>query len=136
MKMYKIIIGMILIFGGCTINMTPPQPQQQVEKKVEVVKKHKPWPHDQKIYWYARYFHIMASMPAIQKILKPDQLFEVVKCAVNQYEKDHDWKWFQENLGNQITITPENNRYVYIVTKRCADFEKSKIARKPQSIEI
>ena len=128
--MYKSIIFIIIvILGGCTINMTPPKTQPQLQQQVL-------WPHEKKEYWYARYFHTMASNPDIQRIMRPDQLFEVVKCTVDQYEKDHDWKWFQENLGNQITITPENNRYVYIVTKRCADFEKSKIARKPQSIEI
>ena len=134
-----IIFIMIVILGGCTINMAPSQPQQpqqQVEKKVDVVKNHKPWPHEQKEYWYARYFHTMASMPSIQKLLPPEHLFQVVKCTVDQYEKDHDWEWFQENLGNQLNITPTNNQYVYYVTKRCADIEKTKMASKPKSIEI
>jgi len=128
--MYKSIIFIIIvILGGCTINMTPPKTQPQLQQQVL-------WPHEKKEYWYARYFHTMASNPDIQRIMRPDQLFEVVKCTVDQYEKDHDWKWFQENLGNNLIITQENTRYVYNVTKKCADIVKAKMPNKPKSIKV
>ena len=123
---------MIIILGGCTINMTPSQ--DQVEKKVPVqieMKQaeqvtHKPWPHDKIEYWYARYFHTMANHPTIQQMLQPHEVFEIVKCTIKKYEEDHTYEWFLENLGEVRILTPANNKYVYDTTTVCANMTKAK----------
>ena len=123
---------MIIILGGCTINMTPSQ--DQVEKKVPVqieMKQaeqvtHKPWPHDKIEYWYARYFHTMANHPTIQQMLQPHEVFEIVKCTIKKYEEDHTYEWFLENLGEVRILTPVNNKYVYDITTLCANITKAK----------
>jgi PBP1b-binding outer membrane lipoprotein LpoB len=140
--MYKsIIFVMILLIGGCTINMAPSQ--EQVEKKVPAKiemkqveqSKHAPWPQDGKEYWYARYFHTMASHPGIQQTIKPEDVFEIVKCTMDKYEEDNSWQWFLDNLANVHTLTPKNNQYVYETTKFCATKQKAKNL-KPMSVEI
>jgi len=131
--MYKsLMFVMIIILGGCTINMTPSQ--DQVEKKVPVqieMKQaeqvtHKPWPHDKIEYWYARYFHTMANHPTIQQMLQPHEVFEIVKCTIKKYEEDHTYEWFLENLGEVRILTPVNNKYVYDITTLCANITKAK----------
>ena len=131
--MYKsIIFVMILLFSGCTINMAPSQ--EQVEKKVPAQiemkqaeqSKHAPWPQDGKEYWYARYFHTMASHPGIQRRIKPEDVFAIVKCTMKKYEEEHSWEWFRKNLADVQILTPENTQYVYVVTRACADKQKAK----------
>jgi len=131
--MYKsIIFVMILLFSGCTINMGPSQ--EQVEKKVPAQiemkqaqqSKHAPWPQDGKEYWYARYFHTMASHPGIQRRIKPEDVFAIVKCTMKKYEEEHSWEWFRKNLADVQILTPENTQYVYVVTRACADKQKAK----------
>jgi hypothetical protein len=132
--MYKsIIFGMILLlFSGCTINMTPLQEQvekkvpAQIEMKLTEQSKHAPWPQDGKEYWYARYFHTMASHPGIQQRIKPEDVFAIVKCTMKKYEEEHSWEWFRKNLADVQILTPENTQYVYVVTRACADKQKAK----------
>ena len=130
--MYKSLMFVMILFGGCTINMAPSQ--EQVEKKVPAQiemkqaeqSKHAPWPQDGKEYWYARYFHTMASHPGIQRRIKPEDVFAIVKCTMNKYEEDHSWEWFRKNLADVQILTPENTQYVYVVTRACADAQKAK----------
>jgi hypothetical protein len=130
--MYKSLMFVMILFGGCTINMAPSQ--EQVEKKVPAQiemkqaeqSKHKPWPQDGKEYWYARYFHTMASHPGIQRRIKPEDVFAIVKCTMNKYEEDHSWEWFRKNLADVQILTPENTQYVYVVTRACADTQRAK----------
>jgi len=132
MKHTLIIIIFTILFTGCTINMTPSQ--EQVEKKVpaQIEMKqaeqvtHNPWPQEKKEYWYARYFHTMASYPSIQQMLQPHEVFEIVKCTISKYEEDHDYEWFLENLGEVRILTPANNKYVYDTTTVCANMTKAK----------
>jgi len=132
MKHSLIIIIFTILFTGCTINMAPSQ--EQVEKKVPAqieIKQaeqvtHKPWPQDEKEYWYARYFHTMASHPGIQQRIKPEDVFAIVKCTMNKYEEEHSWEWFRKNLADVQILTQENTDYVYTVTRTCADKQKAK----------
>ena len=132
MKHSIIIIIFTILFTGCTINMAPSQ--EQVEKKVPAQiemkqaeqSKHAPWPQDGKEYWYARYFHTMASHPGIQRRIKPEDVFAIVKCTMNKYEEEHSWEWFRKNLADVQILTPENTQYVYVVTRACADKQKAK----------
>ena len=130
--MYKSLMFVMILFGGCTINMAPSQ--EQVEKKVPAKiemkqaeqSKHAPWPQEGKEYWYARYFHTMASHPGIQQRIKPEDVFAIVKCTMNKYEEEHSWEWFRKNLADVQILTPENTQYVYVVTRACADRQKAK----------
>ena len=132
MKHTLIIIIFTILFTGCTINMTPSQ--EQVEKKVpaQIEMKqaeqvtHNPWPQEKKEYWYARYFHTMASYHSIQQMLQPHEVFEIVKCTISKYEEDHDYEWFLANLGEIRILTPANNKYVYDTTTVCANITKAK----------
>ena len=139
MKHSLIIIIFTILFTGCTINMAPSQ--EQVEKKVPAQiemkqaeqSKHDPWPQDGKEYWYARYFHTMASHPGIQQRIKPEDVFAIVKCTMNKYEEDHSWEWFRKNLADVQVLTPENTQYVYVVTRACADKQR---AKSPETIGV
>ena len=92
-------------------------------------RRHTPWPQEEKEYWYARYFHSMASHPGIQRRIKPEDVFAIVKCTMTKYEEDHSWEWFRKNLADVQILTPENSQYVYVVTKFCADKQKSKVTK-------
>ena len=137
--MYKSLMFVMILFGGCTINMAPSQ--EQVEKKVPAQiemkqaeqSKHAPWPQDGKEYWYARYFHTMASHPGIQRRIKPEDVFAIVKCTMKKYEEEHSWEWFRKNLADVQILTPENTQYVYVVTRACADKQR---AKSPETIGV
>ena len=132
MKHSLIIIIFTILFAGCTINMAPSQEQveqkvpAQIEMKQAEQSKHAPWPQDGREYWYARYFHTMASHPGIQRRIKPEDVFAIVKCTMNKYEEEHSWEWFRKNLADVQILTPENTQYVYVVTRACADAQKAK----------
>ena len=132
MKHSLIIIIFTILFAGCTINMAPSQEQveqkvpAQIEMKQAEQSKHAPWPQDGREYWYARYFHTMASHPGIQQRIKPEDVFAIVKCTMNKYEEDHSWEWFRKNLADVQILTPENTQYVYTVTRACADAQRVK----------
>jgi hypothetical protein len=129
----------MMILSGCTINMTPQSPTEekkvpaQIEMKQAQQSKHKPWPQDGKEYWYARYFHTMASHPGIQQRIKPEDVFAIVKCTMRKYEEDHSWEWFRKNLADVQILTQENTQYVYVVTRSCADQQRAK-EPKPQGV--
>jgi hypothetical protein len=133
--MFKsILVVMTIFFAGCTINIPSNQLQPPIEEKKVVAQiemkqdekvKHKPWPQEEKEYWYARYFFNLAMNPRVQQMLKPRSVFEIVKCSVTKYEEDYSWKWFVENLHDQKSITPEISKYVYDVTKVCSDKQKA-----------
>ena len=97
MKNLIIIIIFTIIFGGCTINFGPTQPEKEIKTEVTETKKEtlkpklKPWPHVEKEYWYAKYFLSMAMNPDVQRMLTPRQVFEVVKCTVDGFEKDYEY---------------------------------------------
>jgi|TARA_R110000803_G_scaffold113317_1_gene181665 hypothetical protein len=131
-KMYKPLMFATILLSGCSIHMAPLQEQvvkkvpAQIEMKLAEQGKHAPWPKEGKEYWHARYFHTMASHPGIQKQLKPEDVFEIVKCTMKKYEEDYPWEWFLKNLANVKILSAENTQYVYIVTKACADIQKSR----------
>ena len=122
----------MILFGGCTINMAPTQEQvekkvpAQIEMKLTEQSKHAPWPQEGKEYWYARYFFTMASNPDIQRMLKPAEVFAIVKCTMKIYEEDNSWEWFLSNMAEIKILTPKTNQYVYQTTKFCAAKQKAK----------
>ena len=129
---HSLIIIFTILFTGCTINLAPSQ--EQVEKKVPAQiemkqaqqSKHAPWPQEGKEYWYARYFFTMASNPDIQRMLKPEDVFAIVKCTMKIYEEDNSWEWFLSNMAEIKILTPKTNQYVYQTTKFCAAKQKAK----------
>jgi hypothetical protein len=129
---HSLIIIFTILFAGCTINLAPSQ--EQVEKKVPAQiemkqaqqSKHALWPQEGKEYWYARYFFTMASNPDIQRMLKPAEVFAIVKCTMKIYEEDNSWEWFLSNMAEIKILTPKTNQYVYQTTKFCAAKQKAK----------
>ena len=78
--MFKsILVVMIIIFAGCTINLPASKPEQSNDKEKVVTqvekKTHEPWPKGEKEYWYARYFFNMAVNPQIQMRLQPRDVY-------------------------------------------------------------
>ena len=118
----------------------PPIEEEKVPAQMEMrptdeERRHKPWPQEEREYWYARYFHTMASHPGIQRRIKPEDVFAIVKCTMNKYEEDHSWEWCRKNLADVQILTPENTQYVYVVTRACADKQKAKTL-KPMGVAI
>ena len=126
MKNLIIIIIFTIIFGGCTINFGPTQPEKEIkteitETKKETLKpKHKPWPHVEKEYWYAKYFLSMAMNTDVQRMLSPRQVFEVVRCTVDGFEKDYEYEHFVKEIGTNLRLPPHLNKYVYDISYECS----------------
>ena len=140
MKNLIIIIIFTIIFGGCTINFGPTQPEREIKTEVTETKKevtetkketHKPWPHVKKEYWYAKYFLSMAMNPNVQRMLTPEQVFDVVKCTVDGFEKDYTFEQFLKEIGRNMNLTPQLSKYVYELSFRCSQEVKRK-AKKEQ----
>ncbi len=132
--MFKVIIFvMTILISGCTIPTNQSQPPIE-EKKVVVQETggYEPWPEEEKIYWYARYFFTMAASPQVQQMIKPRDAFEIVKCTVDKYESEHSWEWFTFFLHDNQVIQPQIEQYVYDTTRECAIKQKAKTdAEKP-----
>ena len=127
--MKKLIIIIILIFGGWTVNFGQTKPEREI--KTEVKEKHKPWPHVKKEFWYAKYFLTMALNPKIQLMLTPEQVFDVVKCTVDGFEKDYKFEQFLKEIGKNMNLTPQLTKYVYDISLKCSQ-EVNRKAKKEQ----
>ena len=131
MKNLIIIIVTTVIFGGCTINFGPSSPEPEKEIKTEVVETkketHKPWPHEDKEFWYAKYFLSMAMNPNVQKMLTPRQVFDVVRCTVDGFEKDYKYEKFVEEIGEKVVLPPHTSKYVYNLSFECSVEVRRKI---------
>ena len=130
----------LLLFGGCTINMAPTQ--ELVEKKIPArieLKQYKLWPHVKKEYWYAKYFLTMAVNPNVQRMLTPEQVFAVVKCTVDGFERDYDYEQFLEKIGDNLRLSPQMNKYVYDTSLVCSQEVQRKMkeeqSKKPLTFE-
>ena len=130
MKNLIIIIIFTIIFGGCTINFGPTQPEKEIKTEVTETKKEtlKPWPHVEKEYWYAKYFLSMAMNTNVQRMLTPRQVFEVVRCTVDGFEKDYEYEHFVKEIGTNLRLPPHLNKYVYDISYECSLEVKRKAA--------
>ena len=131
MKNLIIIIIFTIIFGGCTINFGPTQPEKEIKTEVTETKKEtlKPWPHVKKEYWYAKYFLTMALNPQVQQMLTPEQVFDVVKCTVDGFEKDYEFEQFVKEIGENMKLTPQLSKYVYNLSLECSQEVKRKVKK-------
>ena len=131
MKKLIIIIIFTIIFGGWTVNFGQTKPEKETKTEVTEKQKLKPWPHVKKEYWYARYFLTMALNPKVQLVLKPEQVFDVVKCTVDGFEKDYEFEQFVKEIGENMKLTPQLSKYVYNLSLECSQEVKRK-AKKEQ----
>ena len=128
MKNLIIIIIFTIIFGGCTINFGPTQPEKEIKTEITETKKLKPWPHVEKEYWYAKYFLSMAMNPDVQRMLSPRQVFAVVKCTVDGFEKDYEYEQFVKVIGGNMVLPPHISKYIYDLSFECSLEVKRKAA--------
>ena len=143
MKNLIIIIVTTVIFGGCTINFGPSSSEPEKEIKTEVTETiketHKPWPHVEKEFWYAKYFLSMAMNPNVQKMLTPRQVFDVVRCTVDGFEKDYGYEAFKQEIGENLRLPPHTSKYVYDLSFECSVEVRRKaeenLSKKPLTLE-
>jgi len=141
MKNLIIIIIFVIIFGGCTINFGPTQPEKEIKTEVTETKKEtlKPWPYGEKEYWYAKYFLSMAMNPDVQRMLTPRQVFEVVRCTVDGFEKDYEYGRFVKEIGENLRLPPHLSKYIYDLSLECSMEVKrkaeEKLGKKPLTLE-
>ena len=124
MKNLIIIIIFTIIFGGCTINFGPTQPEKEIKTEITKTKKEtlklKSWPYGEKEYWYAKYFLSMAMNPDVQRMLTPRQVFEVVRCTVDVFEKDYEYERFVNEIGSNLRLPPHLSKYIYDISFECS----------------
>ena len=141
MKNLIIVIIFTIIFGGCTINFGPTQSEEEIKTEVTETKKEtlKPWPHVEKEYWYAKYFLSMAMNPDVQRVMAPRQVFAVVKCTVDGFEKDYEYERFVKEIGANLRLPPHLSKYIYDISFECSLEVKRKAAeeqsKKPLTLE-
>jgi len=120
MKNSIIIIIFTILFVGCTVNFEQTKPKKEIKTEVTETKKLKSWPHVEKEYWYAKYFLTMAINPNVQRMLTPRQVFEVVKCTVDGFEKDYEYEQFLKEIGDNMVLTPHISKYIYDLSFMCS----------------
>ena len=141
MKNSIIIIIFTIIFTGCTVNFGQTTPEKEIKTEVTETKKEtlKPWPHVKKEYWYAKYFLTMALNPQVQQMLTPEQVFDVVKCTVDGFEKDYEYEQFLREIGDNLRLSPQLNKYVYETSYVCSQEVQRKMkeeqSKKPLTLE-
>ena len=120
MKNLIIIIIFTILFVGCTVNFEQTKPEKEIKTEVTETKKLKSWPHGEKEYWYAKYFLTMAINPNVQRMLTPRQVFEVVKCTVDGFEKDYEYERFVREIGENLRLPPHLSKYIYDISFECS----------------
>ena len=120
MKNSIIIIIFTILFVGCTVNFGQTKPEKEIKTEVVETKKLKSWPHVEKEYWYAKYFLTMAINPNVQRMLTPRQVFEVVKCTVDGFEKDYEYEQFLKEIGDNMALPPHISKYIYDLSFECS----------------
>ena len=141
MKNSIIIIIFTILFVGCTVNFGQTKPEKEIKTEVTETKKETPklWPHVKKEYWYAKYFLTMAVNPNVQRMLAPRQVFEVVKCTVDGFEKDYEYEQFVKVIGGNIVLPPHISKYIYDLSFECSLEVKRKIkeeqSKKPLTLK-
>ena len=141
MKKSIIIIIFTIIFTGCTVNFGQTAPEKEIKTEVTETKKEtlKPWPHVKKEYWYAKYFLSMAMNPNVQRMLTPEQVFDVVKCTVDGFEKDYEYEQFLKVIGENMSLPAHISQYIYDLSFECSLEVKRKIKeeqdKKPLTLE-
>ena len=128
MKNSIIIIIFTILFVGCTVNFGQTKPEKEIKTEVVETKKLKPWPHVEKEYWYAKYFLSMAMNPDVQRMLSPRQVFEVVRCTVDGFEKDYEYERFVSEIGANLRLPPHLSKYIYDISFECSLEVKRKAA--------
>ena len=129
MKNSIIIIIFTIIFTGCTVNFGKTAPEKEIKTEVTETKKEtlKSWPHVKKEYWYAKYFLSMAMNPNVQRMLTPEQVFDVVKCTVDEFEKDYEYERFLREIGDNLRLPPHISKYIYDLSLECSLEVKRKV---------
>jgi len=62
----------------------------------------------------------MAMNPDVQRMLAPRQVFEVVKCTVDGFEKDYEYERFINVIGANMVLPPHISKYIYDLTFECS----------------
>ena len=141
MKNSIIIIIFTIIFTGCTVNFGQTTPEKEIKTEVTETKKEtlKPWPHVEKEYWYAKYFLSMAMNPNVQRVMTARQVFSVVKCTVDGFEKDYEYEQFVKEIGANMALPPQIHKYIYDLSFECSLEVKRKIqeeqSKKPLTLK-
>ena len=131
MKKLFIVMFSILCLSGCIIKQTepvkePPKKEEVVESKPSFV----PWPTEKREYWYAKYFLSMAMNPNVQRMLTPETVFKIVKCTVNQIEKDYPYEKFLTDIGDNLALPNHISQYIYEVSFACSQIVQNKMGNK------
>ena len=124
MKKVIIIIIFTILFGGCTVNFGKTKPEKEIETEVTETQKTPPkpklWPKGEKEFWYAKYFLSMALNPNVQAHITPKQVFEIVRCTVDGFEVDYEYKKFVDEIGDKQILPPHISKYVYDLSFNCS----------------
>ena len=128
MKKLFIVMFSILCLSGCVIQQIEPVKKEEIveSKEPEFV----PWPLEKKEYWYAKYFLTMAMNPNVQRMLTPETVFEIVRCTVDQMEKDYKYEKFLTDIGDKLVLPNHISQYIYEVSFACSKIVQNKMGNK------
>jgi len=131
MKKLFIVMFSILCLSGCIIKQIEPVKEPPKEEVAEETKpSFIPWPLEKKEYWYAKYFLTMAMNPNVQRMLTPETVFEIVRCTVDQMEKDYKYEKFLADIGDRMRLPDNISRYIYEVSFACSKIVQNKMGNK------
>ena len=60
-------------------------------------------------------------------MLTPRQVFDVVRCTVDGFEKDYKYEKFVEEIGEKVVLPPHTSKYVYNLSFECSVEVRRKI---------
>ena len=131
MKKFFIVMFSILCLSGCIIKQIEPVKEPPKEEVAEETKpSFIPWPLEKKEYWYAKYFLTMAMNPNVQRMLTPETVFEIVRCTVDQMEKDYKYEKFLTDIGDKLVLPNHISQYIYEVSFACSKIVQNKMGNK------
>ena len=136
MKKFFIVMFSILCLSGCVIKQIEPIKEPPEEEVVESKQSFVPWPTEKREYWYAKYFLSMAMNPNVQRMLTPETVFKIVKCTVNQIEKDYPYEKFLTDIGDNLALPNHISQYIYEVSFACSQIVQNKMGNEYKKPEV
>ena len=127
MKKFFIIMFSIICLSGCITKQIEPAKEPVKEEVVETKPSFTPWPQEKKEYWYAKYFLSMAMNPNVQRMLTPETVFDIVRCTVNQLEKDYKYEKFLTDIGDRMQLPNHISQYIYNISFACSKIVQNKM---------
>ena len=127
--MRLITIALVMLLSACTtlevVDLKPKTDNSTLEELVEapiIVDEYREgWTDEQRGFWSANYWAMLASNPNTRQRFLPFSVYKISSCIVDTWAKDMPLEDFVKNVAQ--SNDPMVARQMYNITYECTTFE-------------